>query len=130
LPHYERCRWVRIPDLFVRDPFHRHKARFDWDEYRQGGGYLYPHAFDNVVEINVCRWSSSASSFPQAAVMAWAFLGLGSDHDIPLLHGSMASPSRWLQGHRSMVSKEFGRSGWRTALQLAEEGKARRTDHG
>jgi len=116
LPPYGSCLLGSVNlTKFVKNPF-THEAEFDWDEYNKVVG-IFTRMLDNVVEINGLPLDGQRDEILRKRRHGMGFLGLGST--LTMLrkkygsHGAVEFTEK--------VSKEMALTGWRTALELAQE---------
>ncbi len=100
---------------FIRDPF-TSEAKFDWQEFNTVVG-IFTRMLDNVVEINGLPLSQQQKEIYHKRRHGMGFLGLGSS--ITMLGMKYGSPGSLEFSER--VSRELAITGWRIALELAEE---------
>ena len=116
LPPYGACLLGSINlTKFVLDPF-TDKARFDWDastvRLRSS-----PACWTTWSKSTACRWKSNAVKSCASAATAWAILGLGSTITMLRMKYGSAESLEFTE----KVSTEMALTGWRTALELAQE---------
>ena len=116
LPPYGSCLLGSVNLTgFVREPF-TDNARFDWEGFRETVA-VFTRMLDNVVEINGLPLESQRSEITAKRRHGMGFLGLGSALALlGLRYGSAESLA-----FTSEVSRELAVTGWKTALELAEE---------
>ena len=116
LPPYGSCLLGSVNLTgFVLEPF-TENARFDWEGFRETVA-VFTRMLDNVVEINGLPLEEQRREITAKRRHGMGFLGLGST--LALL-GIRYGSERSLE-FTSKVSRELALTGWRTALELAEE---------
>ena len=116
LPPYGSCLLGSVNlTKFVKNPF-TPKAEFDWEEYTKVVG-TFTRMLDNVVEINGLPLDGQRGEIMRKRRHGMGFLGLGST--LTMLRKKYGSPDA--VEFTEKVSKEMALTGWRTALQLAQE---------
>ena len=116
LPPYGSCLLGSVNlTKFVKNPF-THEAEFDWDEYTKVVG-IFTRMLDNVVEINGLPLDGQRDEIHRKRRHGMGFLGLGST--LTMLRKKYGSHEA--VDFTEKVSKEMALTGWRTALELAQE---------
>ena len=116
LPPYGSCLLGSVNlTKFVKNPF-TPKAEFDWDEYTKVVG-TFTRMLDNVVEINGLPLEGQRGEILRKRRHGMGFLGLGST--LTMLRKKYGSADA--VDFTEKVSKEMALTGWRTALELAQE---------
>jgi ribonucleoside-diphosphate reductase alpha chain len=116
LPPYGSCLLGSVNlTKFVKNPF-THEAEFDWDEYTKVVG-IFTRMLDNVVEINGLPLDGQRGEILRKRRHGMGFLGLGST--LTMLRKKYGSHEA--VEFTEKVSKEMALTGWRTALDLAQE---------
>jgi len=116
LPPYGSCLLGSVNlTKFVKNPF-THEAEFDWDEYTKVVG-IFTRMLDNVVEINGLPLDGQRGEILRKRRHGMGFLGLGST--LTMLRKKYGSHEA--VEFTEKVSKEMALTGWRTALELAQE---------
>ncbi len=116
LPPYGACLLGSVNLTgFVREPFTAN-ARFDWDGFRDTVA-VFTRMLDNVVEINGLPLEEQRREITAKRRHGMGFLGLGST--LALLGLRYGSPESL--AFTEDVSRELALTGWKTALELAEE---------
>ncbi len=116
LPPYGSCLLGSVNlTRFAKKPF-TDDASFDWEEFNQVVS-VFTRMLDNVVEINGLPLEGQREEIMNKRRHGMGFLGLGST--LTMLGMKYGSPESVAFTER--VSKELAMSGWRTALELAEE---------
>ena len=116
LPPYGSCLLGSVNLTgFVHEPF-TGNARFDWDGFRETVA-VFTRMLDNVVEINGLPLEEQRREITAKRRHGMGFLGLGST--LALLGLRYGSPESL--EFTADVSRELALTGWRTALELAEE---------
>ena len=116
LPPYGSCLLGSVNLTgFVREPFSEN-ARFDWEGFRETVA-VFTRMLDNVVEINGLPLEEQRREITAKRRHGMGFLGLGST--LALL-GIRYGSERSLE-FTAEVSRELALTGWKTALELAEE---------
>ena len=100
---------------FVHEPFTA-QARFDWDDFRETVA-VFTRMLDNVVEINGLPLEEQRREIAATRRHGMGFLGLGST--LALLGVRYGGPESL--EFTTAVSRELALTGWKTALELAEE---------
>ncbi len=116
LPPYGACLLGSINlTRFVRDPF-TENATFDWDAFREVVA-VFTRMLDNVVEINGLPLDKQQGEILRKRRHGMGFLGLGSTMTLlRMVYGSEESLA-----FTEQVSRELAVTGWRAALDLAQE---------
>ena len=116
LPPYGSCLLGSVNLTgFVREPF-TENARFDWEGFRETVA-VFTRMLDNVVEINGLPLEEQRREITAKRRHGMGFLGLGSALALlGLRYGSAESLA-----FTSQVSRELAVTGWKAALELAEE---------
>jgi ribonucleoside-diphosphate reductase alpha chain len=116
LPPYGSCLLGSVNlTKFVKNPF-THEAEFDWDEYTKVVS-IFTRMLDNVVEINGLPLDGQRGEIHRKRRHGMGFLGLGST--LTMLRKKYGSHEA--VEFTEKVSKEMALTGWRTALELAQE---------
>ncbi len=116
LPPYGSCLLGSINLVqFVQNPFSE-KARFDWETYREVVA-VFTRMLDNVVEINGLPLEAQRQELYSKRRHGMGYLGLGST--LTLLRMRYGSPESL--AFTEAVTREMALTGWRTALELAQE---------
>ena len=116
LPPYGSCLLGSVNlTKFVKNPF-TPKAEFDWEEYTKVVG-TFTRMLDNVVEINGLPLEGQRDEILSKRRHGMGFLGLGST--LTMLRKKYGSAEA--VEFTEKVSKELALTGWRTALELAQE---------
>lgn len=116
LPPYGSCLLGSINlTQFVRNPFTQ-DASFDWDTYRDVVA-IFTRMLDNVVEINGLPLEQQRREITSKRRHGMGYLGLGST--LTLLGIRYGSPESL--SFTEDVTREMALTGWRTALNLAQE---------
>ena len=116
LPAYGACLLGSINlTRFVVDPF-TDSARFDWDKFREVVG-IFTRMLDNVVEINGLPLANQVNEILRKRRHGMGYLGLGSTLALlKMKYGEAESLD-----FTAAVSRELALTGWRVALELAQE---------
>ena len=116
LPAYGACLLGSINlTRFVVDPF-TDSARFDWDKFREVVG-IFTRMLDNVVEINGLPLPNQVNEILRKRRHGMGYLGLGSTLALlKMKYGEAESLD-----FTAAVSRELALTGWRVALELAQE---------
>lgn len=116
LPPYGSCLLGSV-DLtrFVLEPF-TERARFDWETYREVVA-VFTRLLDNVVEINGLPLARQREEITGKRRHGMGYLGLGSTLTMLRMKYGEADSLRFTEE----VTREMALTGWRTALELAEE---------
>jgi len=116
LPEYGACLLGSINlTRFVVDPF-TDSARFDWDKFREVVA-VFTRMLDNVVEINGLPLANQVNEILRKRRHGMGFLGLGSTLALlKMKYGAAESLD-----FTAAVSRELALTGWRVALELAQE---------
>jgi len=116
LPEYGACLLGSINlTRFVVDPF-TDSARFDWDKFREVAG-IFTRMLDNVVEINGLPLANQVNEILRKRRHGMGFLGLGSTLVLLKMKYGAAESLEFT----AAVSRELAITGWRVALELAQE---------
>ncbi len=116
LPPYGACLLGSVNlTRFVEKPF-SHSASFDWDQYREVVA-VFTRMLDNVVEISGLPLAEQRREIAYKRRHGMGFLGLGST--LTLLGLRYGSPESL--EFTEQVAREMALTGWRAALELAEE---------
>jgi ribonucleoside-diphosphate reductase alpha chain len=116
LPPYGSCLLGSVNlTKYVREPF-TGEAHFDWDEFREVVS-IFTRMLDNVVEINGLPLLGQQDEINRKRRHGMGFLGLGST--IAML--GMKYGSEESLEFTERVSRELAVTGWRAALELAQE---------
>ena len=116
LPPYGSCLLGSINLTgFVREPFNP-EAEFDWEGFRETVA-VFTRMLDNVVEINGLPLPEQRREIEHKRRHGMGFLGLGST--LVLLGMRYGSPESL--EFTEAVSRELAITGWKTALELAQE---------
>jgi ribonucleoside-diphosphate reductase alpha chain len=116
LPEYGACLLGSINlTRFVVDPF-TDSARFDWDKFREVAG-IFTRMLDNVVEINGLPLANQVNEILRKRRHGMGFLGLGSTLALLKMKYGAAESLNFTD----TVSRELAMTGWRVALELAQE---------
>ena len=116
LPPYGACLLGSVNlTRFVKHPF-TDKAEFDWDEYRSVVK-IFTRMLDNVVEQNGLPLEQQQNEITRKRRHGMGFLGLGSA--LTMLRVSYGSDESL--EFTEKVTRELAITGWRTALELAQE---------
>jgi ribonucleoside-diphosphate reductase alpha chain len=116
LPPYGSCLLGSVNlTQFVQDPFTA-QARFDWKIYREVVA-IFTRMLDNVVEINGLPLEPQRREIADKRRHGMGYLGLGST--LTLLGMKYGSPESLTFTEK--VTRELALTGWRTALELAQE---------
>ncbi|MCP5133916.1 MAG: adenosylcobalamin-dependent ribonucleoside-diphosphate reductase [Gammaproteobacteria bacterium] len=116
LPPYGSCLLGSINlTQFVQNPL-THKARFNWDTYRQVVA-IFTRMLDNVVEINGLPLEQQRQEIVSKRRHGMGYLGLGST--LTLLGMKYGSPESLI--FTDKITREMALVGWRVALELAQE---------
>ncbi len=116
LPPYGSCLLGSINLVqFVQNPFSE-KACFDWETYREVVA-VFTRMLDNVVEINGLPLEAQRQELYSKRRHGMGYLGLGST--LTLLRMRYGSPESL--AFTEAVTREMALTGWRTALELAQE---------
>jgi ribonucleoside-diphosphate reductase alpha chain len=116
LPPYGSCLLGSVNlTKFVRHPF-TDKVYFDWEEFEKVVA-IFTRMLDNVVEINGLPLEQQRYEIHSKRRHGMGFLGLGSTLTmLRMKYGSEESVA-----FTEKVSKELALTGWRVALDLAQE---------
>jgi ribonucleoside-diphosphate reductase alpha chain len=116
LPPYGSCLLGSVNlTKFVRHPF-TEKAQFDWDQYREVVA-IFTRMLDNVVEINGLPLEQQRREIVDKRRHGMGYLGLGST--LTLLGMQYGAPESL--AFTEKVTQEMALTGWRVALDLAQE---------
>jgi ribonucleoside-diphosphate reductase alpha chain len=116
LPAYGACLLGSINlTRFVVDPF-TDNARFDWDKFREVVR-IFTRMLDNVVDINGLPLTNQANEILHKRRHGMGFLGLGSTLTLLKMKYGEAESLDFTEA----VSRELALTGWRVALELAQE---------
>ncbi|PIE83244.1 MAG: ribonucleoside-diphosphate reductase, adenosylcobalamin-dependent [Candidatus Contendobacter odensis] len=116
LPPYGSCLLGSINlTQFVDQPF-TDQARFDWDTYREVVA-TFTRMLDNVVEINGLPLNAQRQEILSKRRHGMGYLGLGSA--LTMLGMKYGSPESL--AFTEQVTREMALTGWRAALELANE---------
>ncbi len=116
LPAYGACLLGSINlTRFVVDPF-TDSARFDWDKFREVVG-IFTRMLDNVVEINGLPLANQVNEILRKRRHGMGYLGLGSTLALLKMKYGEAESLDFTEA----VSRELALTGWRVALELAQE---------
>jgi ribonucleoside-diphosphate reductase alpha chain len=116
LPPYGSCLLGSVNlTRFVKHPF-AEQAAFDWDNYRQTVA-IFTRMLDNVVEINGLPLEPQRREIFAKRRHGMGYLGLGST--LTMLRMRYGSPES--VAFTEDVTREMALTGWRVALELAEE---------
>ncbi len=116
LPPYGSCLLGSINlTPFVQNPFTA-QASFDWETYRKVVA-IFTRMLDNVVEINGLPLERQRREILSKRRHGMGYLGLGST--LALLGMKYGSPESL--GFTEKITREMALTGWRTALELAQE---------
>jgi ribonucleoside-diphosphate reductase alpha chain len=116
LPPYGSCLLGSVNlTKFVRHPF-TDKAYFDWEEFDRVVA-IFTRMLDNVVEINGLPLEEQRREITSKRRHGMGFLGLGST--LTMLCMKYGSPQS--VEFTGKVSQELAMTGWRVALDLAQE---------
>jgi ribonucleoside-diphosphate reductase alpha chain len=116
LPAYGACLLGSINlTRFVVDPF-TDSARFDWDKFREVVR-IFTRMLDNVVDINGLPLVNQANEILRKRRHGMGFLGLGSTLTLLKMKYGEAESLDFTEA----VSRELALTGWRVALELAQE---------
>ena len=116
LPPYGSCLLGSVNLTgFVHEPFTAN-ARFDWESFRETVA-VFTRMLDNVVEINGLPLEEQRREITAKRRHGMGFLGLGST--LALLGLRYGGPESL--EFTADVSRELALTGWKTALELAEE---------
>jgi len=116
LPPYGSCLLGSINlTPFVQNPFTA-QASFDWETYRKVVA-IFTRMLDNVVEINGLPLELQRREILSKRRHGMGYLGLGST--LTLLGMKYGSPESL--GFTEKITREMALTGWRTALELAQE---------
>ncbi len=116
LPPYGSCLLGSINlTPFVQNPFTA-QASFDWETYRKVVA-IFTRMLDNVVEINGLPLERQRREILSKRRHGMGYLGLGST--LTLLGMKYGSPESL--GFTEKITREMALTGWRTALELAQE---------
>ncbi len=116
LPEYGACLLGSVNlTKFVRDPF-TEQAHFDWDEFREVVA-VFTRMLDNVVEVNGLPLDKQRNEIAYKRRHGLGYLGLGST--ITMLRMKYGAPESLEFVER--VTRELAVTGWRQALELAQE---------
>ncbi len=116
LPPYGSCLLGSVNlTKFVRHPF-TEDAHFDWEEFDKVVA-IFTRMLDNVVEINGLPLEQQGHEIMSKRRHGMGFLGLGSTLTmLRMRYGSTESVE-----FTGKVSRELALTGWRVALDLAQE---------
>ncbi|KAA3629365.1 MAG: adenosylcobalamin-dependent ribonucleoside-diphosphate reductase [Proteobacteria bacterium] len=116
LPPYGSCLLGSVNlTKFVREPF-TDKASFDWEQYDEVVA-VFTRMLDNVVEINGLPLDKQREEIMTKRRHGMGYLGLGST--LTMLGMKYGAPESLEFTER--VTREMALSGWKVALELAEE---------
>jgi ribonucleoside-diphosphate reductase alpha chain len=116
LPEYGACLLGSVNlTKFVRDPF-TDQAHFDWDEFREVVA-VFTRMLDNVVEVNGLPLEKHRNEIANKRRHGLGYLGLGST--ITMLRMKYGAPESL--EFTEKVTRELAVTGWRQALELAQE---------
>jgi ribonucleoside-diphosphate reductase alpha chain len=116
LPPYGSCLLGSVNlTKFVRNPFTR-RAEFDWKEFRKVVA-VFTRMLDNVVEINGLPLDGQRDEILRKRRHGMGFLGLGSTVTMLRMKYGEAESVEFTE----RVSRELALTGWRVALDLAQE---------
>lgn len=116
LPPYGACNLGSINlTCFVHNPFTPH-ASFDWDAYRKTVA-IFTRMLDNVVEINGLPLEQQRHEIITKRRHGMGYLGLGSTLTMLGMRYGFSESLAFTED----VTKEMALTGWRVALELAEE---------
>ncbi len=116
LPAYGACLLGSINlTRFVVDPF-TDSARFDWDKFREVVR-IFTRMLDNVVDINGLPLTNQVNEILRKRRHGMGFLGLGSTLTLLKMKYGEAESLDFTEA----VSRELALTGWRVALELAQE---------
>lgn len=116
LPPYGSCLLGSVNlTRFVLDPF-TDNARFDWDEYREVVA-VFTRMLDNVVEINGLPLEEQRNEIYSKRRHGMGYLGLGSTLTMLGMPYGEAESLVFTE----KATKELALTGWRVALELAQE---------
>jgi ribonucleoside-diphosphate reductase alpha chain len=116
LPEYGACLLGSINlTRFVVDPF-TDSARFDWDKFRDVVR-IFTRMLDNVVGINGLPLANQTDEILRKRRHGMGFLGLGSALTLLKMKYGEAESLDFTE----TVSRELALTGWRVALELAQE---------
>jgi ribonucleoside-diphosphate reductase alpha chain len=116
LPAYGACLLGSINlTRFVVDPF-TDSARFDWDKFREVVR-IFTRMLDNVVDINGLPLANQTNEILRKRRHGMGFLGLGSTLTLLKMKYGEAESLDFTDA----VSRELALTGWRVALELAQE---------